>query len=417
MHIDALRLKNCRGFEEFEVDLHPEVTLLAGENGAGKTCLFDALVYVVWESLAGPGLPRPAMTVQDDTRVVPRTLNRTVTLEPQLPIEFSWTVSVDGVQTVVTGSRNAIGKLRTRAKARQKQVAEGNPVVLPLVAAYPAHRGWFQSPTPKEPSQPTRMLGYHGWAAPASNQVPVVSWMKQYRYAELEDGVTDPRLEALRAALIACIPGCVAVDFSARANALQFSFQSGQIVDFQRLSDGFRTIIAMVADLAWRAVVLNPQFAREAPKETPGVVLIDEIELHLHPRWQWEILGALRRTFPNVQFIATTHAAPIVASAKAEWIRVLRPGAKRAEPVGHAQGRDVNTVLERIMGARRRSQDMTRVLDQLAAHIEEGDRAGAAVLLEEARTRLGEDDATVIGLEWEFLAMSGDGDDSADDPS
>jgi predicted ATP-binding protein involved in virulence len=91
-------------------------------------------------------------------------------------------------------------------------------------------------------------------------------------------------------------------------------FADGRRLPFRLLSDGVRNMLALVADVARRAATLNPHLGADAARKTPGVVLIDEVDLHLHPRWQRRVLDDLRRTFPLVQFVATTHSPFIVQS-------------------------------------------------------------------------------------------------------
>jgi predicted ATP-binding protein involved in virulence len=119
---------------------------------------------------------------------------------------------------------------------------------------------------------------------------------------------------------------------------LRFDFTTHEIVATRRrngardelpyrmLSDGQRTTLAMVADLAYRAAVLNPHFGRQATEETEGLVLIDELDLHLHPKWQRTIVNALKRGFPRFQFVATSHSPFIVQALEAqELIQLDRP--------------------------------------------------------------------------------------------
>ena len=90
------------------------------------------------------------------------------------------------------------------------------------------------------------------------------------------------------------------------------------------LSSGFRNLLGMVFDIAYRMAVLNPDLLEDITSITPGVVLIDEIDMHLHPNWQWKVVDALKNTFPNVQFIVTTHSPIIVASCKEEKLIMLQ---------------------------------------------------------------------------------------------
>ena len=94
-------------------------------------------------------------------------------------------------------------------------------------------------------------------------------------------------------------------------------------LQFRQLSDGYRNIIGMVADIAYRCIKLNPHLGENAVKETPGIVLIDELDLHLHPNWQRRIVEDLKNTFPGIQFVATTHSPFIIQSLKEDELRNL----------------------------------------------------------------------------------------------
>ena len=92
---------------------------------------------------------------------------------------------------------------------------------------------------------------------------------------------------------------------------------------FHELSDGYRNTLSLIADIAYRMAILNPQFLGDVTKKTPGIVLIDEVDLHLHPIWQKRILKTLKNVFPLVQFIVTTHSPSIISSARADELLIL----------------------------------------------------------------------------------------------
>ena len=131
---------------------------------------------------------------------------------------------------------------------------------------------------------------------------------------------------------------------------MQIERAGGERLPFSFLSDGYRNMVALVADVAWRAAVLNPHLGKDAAARSEGVVLIDEIDLHLHPRWQRRVLGNLRRTFPGLQFVTTTHSPQVIASARREEVRVLEKN--RLVPLQpFVEGRDTNSLLEGDRGA------------------------------------------------------------------
>ncbi|MEO1075191.1 MAG: AAA family ATPase, partial [Bacteroidota bacterium] len=107
-------------------------------------------------------------------------------------------------------------------------------------------------------------------------------------------------------------------------------FEDGRILPFDLLSDGQRSMLALAGDLAMRMTRLNPSLREDSVQQTPGVVLIDELDLHLHPLWQRQIVGDLRRTFPAVQFIATTHSPFIIQSLQPGELYDLATGERPA---------------------------------------------------------------------------------------
>ena len=118
----------------------------------------------------------------------------------------------------------------------------------------------------------------------------------------------------------------------------------------KHLSDGYKNTLSMIADIAYRMAVLNPWLLDNVLAETPGVVLIDEIDLHLHPLWQQRIIGDLRSIFPKVQFIVSTHAPIVISSVKKENLLVLQD-MQPDSPMIETYGKDANAILLSIMGA------------------------------------------------------------------
>jgi predicted ATP-binding protein involved in virulence len=119
------------------------------------------------------------------------------------------------------------------------------------------------------------------------------------------------------------------------------------------LSDGLRNTISMVADLAFRACKLNPHLGERAPLETPGIALIDEVDMFLHPFWQQTIIGSLRTAFPAMQFIVTTHSPQVLSTVRRENIRVIGKDAQgtlvASQPLAMTYGEPSNDVLQSVM--------------------------------------------------------------------
>jgi predicted ATP-binding protein involved in virulence len=140
------------------------------------------------------------------------------------------------------------------------------------------------------------------------------------------------------------------------------------------LSDGIRGVLAMVGDIAYRCIKLNPHLGLNAAKESRGVVMIDEIEMHLHPAWQQTILGNLCKAFPNIQFIVTTHSPQVLTTVKPECIRLLCADGKVLTPAINTYGEESKVVLEDLMHTSSRPHtDETDLLQDYLKRINHGD--------------------------------------------
>ncbi|MEH1779390.1 MAG: AAA family ATPase [Nostoc sp.] len=203
------------------------------------------------------------------------------------------------------------------------------------------------------------------------------------------------QLEAARQAIYSLIP--YFSNLRVRRSPLRMTVQKqGQEFIINQLSDGEKCLLAMVGDLARRLAIANPSLPD--PLQGSGVVLIDEIELHLHPKWQREIIPALTRTFPNCQFIVTTHSPQVISQVKPEGIYILEKTdegvvAKRPES---SFGRDSNRILEDLMGVPARPQEIKDRLHELFRLIDEGNLDGARKLSQEIADIIGQDEPELV---------------------
>ena len=162
---------------------------------------------------------------------------------------------------------------------------------------------------------------------------------------------------------------------------------------FRNLSDGQRIMLTLVGDLAKRAAVLNPHLGDAAQTETPGVVMVDELDLHLHPRWQRRVIRDLKATFPSLQFIATTHSPQLIGQAEPQEVTLLDGGEATNPP--RSFGVDSSRVLEEVMGASARDREVQGLLARLFKLVDEEDFDRARALLADVEQKLGSDDPEV----------------------
>lgn len=431
MKLHRLHLQNFRAFQDVTLQLHPEVTLLVGLNASGKSTLLDALAVAAGAWLRGtaqvadqdPGI-RP-----NDARLI-RQEGELSTVNPSFPVVVEAEGTVSGRNLHWRRELRSLKGRTTRADARELQeqareteaAATRDPEVdLPLLAFFGTGRRWVEKQRSTGNAPDSRMLGYSACLEMASQTRLFEDWMKrrtadrlQRLDAAMERGqgtVQSPHLDAVTTAACGMLPGVRRFFYSLNHDELRVEFADGRLLPFDRLSDGQRSLVTLASELAWRAAQLNPHHGGDAPRRVEGVVLIDEIELHLHPGWQRTVLESLRTTFPRLQFILSTHSPQVLASADADWVRVLTPD---GSPLGvqHVRGKDTNQVLQEIMGVPPRPAWMEAKLGRLDALIEQEDLPGARALIEEVAQELGADDPTLLGRRWELAELEeGDADD------
>jgi hypothetical protein len=244
-----------------------------------------------------------------------------------------------------------------------------------------------------------------GWAgegvAEASAEVTFFEWFKAREDTENQEKVKrsdlsffDPHLHAVRSAVEQMLPGFTKL--RVERDPLHLVVHKGSTEFFlDQLSAGERGLLALVADLARRLAVAFPHAADPLAQE--ALVLIDEVELHLHPAWQRRVLPSLRRTFPNCQFIVTTHSPQVISEVPTDAV-VLLSDFKFYPPPTPTSGRDSNAILELVLGVPDRPEDVARAFDEVRDLIDDERFAEARARLDALRDRVTEHDGEWLQL-------------------
>jgi predicted ATP-binding protein involved in virulence len=421
MRIDRLEITNFKKFAQQTFELHPQFTLFMGENGAGKTTVLDALAVAaaVWlveppdSMLSGSG----RNILASEIRLEPDTKGDRVQFREQHPVivratgrigdqeNVSWTRQIrpDGKRTYI--AKRAL-QLVKEIYARD---SAGQTVLCPVLAYYGAGRAWLPSnqrvAKPRTNGQARRWAAFYG------------CFNERIRFAELQEwfrrettergnrsGRWRPGFEAVRRAILRCVPESDDVWFDTDRDQIVLSV-GGKAQPFDNLSAGQRMMLALVADLAIKAVTQNAFLLppdelgpedRQAPRvlrETPGVVIIDELDVHLHPKWQRRVARDLKETFPAIQFACTSHSPQVIGEVGPEEIRSLDAG--EVTTPQRSFGIDSSRVLEELMDAKSRNDSVEALLSRLFESIDREDFDSARRLLSEVEARLGADDPEV----------------------
>jgi len=335
MRIDTLTLRNFSCFEQRQIHLADRFNLLIGDNASGKTSILDGLAVGLGAWFMGLQEATTTRHIhKDEVRFRSFLQGDTYTREKQFPVVVTCHGTVNGQSGVWSRELHSLEGRTTRqnaawieqiAKTLDEQVRAGEPVILPVLSYYGTGRLWVQKRQKSIESLPpgSRFLGYLDCLDPASDEKRLLAWFKTREIQAIQTGKPIAVLEAVRQAIRACIEDTTHVWFNVAQDELLLRFADRE-VPFDYLSDGYRNMLAMAADIAVRCATLNPALNEEAIRETPGVVLIDEIDLHLHPKWQRHVVRDLLAAFPRIQFVATTHSPFIIQSLeRTEGIRLL----------------------------------------------------------------------------------------------
>jgi predicted ATP-binding protein involved in virulence len=237
--------------------------------------------------------------------------------------------------------------------------------MLPLIAYYGTGRLWSEHKLTERKKKAATDLtvqtgAYLDCLSPSSSYSQFVVWFENVvREAQNEQqtGIVSPHapqqlLAAVRGATDAVLrsSGWVGLDWDFLASDLVAVHATHGRLPVSYLSDGIRNLIALVADLAHRAVRLNPHLGAQACESASGIVLIDEVDMHLHPSWQQTVVGSLQSAFPNIQFIVTTHSHLVVSTVPMECIRIVGDDGSVPQPTVQTQGADSPFALSEVFG-------------------------------------------------------------------
>lgn len=327
MKINTIEIQNFKGFEYKEFSFNPNMTVLIGDNGKGKTTILDALSFVLGTFFIGvDGVPNRSLKQSEKRRVIVSPESFEIQLPFKISVEhtlagkkYNWFRDTDKATGGSTSYINA-KELIDKAKELTRQVRAGESVKLPLITYFGTTRLTEKPSRIEYAKQSSRLEGYHHAFDPNSFQYEFLEWFKSTEDSVLKFKKDNALYKAFTNTIASMIPEWKNICFSWKVDDMLGQLENGTWMSFEMLSDGYQNIVRISADIAYRAIKLNPHLGEDAVKKTEGVVLIDEIDMHLHPKWQKTVIADFKRTFPNIQFIVTTHSPFIVQSLQADEI-------------------------------------------------------------------------------------------------
>ena len=326
MKLKSLHLENFRANALLHLTLGTRLTLLMGVNGSGKTSILDSLaiglgaVPTRLPGVAGITFKKRGDIRQQDNRLAPY---------PRIRLE-----TTDGLRWDRLQRRD---QSRATAKALPSRIGtalldrqidefilgplnQGQPFDLPVFAFYGVSRALLDLPLSRKgfPQAHQRFEALADALNATSRFKAAFVWFynKENEETRLQReqrsfDVTLKELDAVRTAIMRMFPDVTTPQV--KLNPLRFTVQQGgETLDIAQLSDGYKTLLGLVIDLSARMAMANPHHVD--PLTAEAIVMIDEVDLHLHPAWQRRVIGDLLVTFPKTQFILTTHSPYVVGS-------------------------------------------------------------------------------------------------------
>ena len=344
-------MRNFKCFADETLALHPRFTLVAGDNSSGKTTVLDALAVAagIWlvelpdSTLVNSRraiLPREirlASRDEGDRRQFFECRPVVVDVAGELcgrQLEWRRQIREGGSRTTNVDARDAV----TVIGEHYARAAAGEDVITPVVAYYGAGRGWLPA---RERGRPTRGMqagaparrwdAFYDCLEERIRTVDLQYWFQREAVVSASRGGRwRPGHDVVKHAVLACLVDADDLWFDGDRNEVVVSF-GGAGQPFSNLSAGQRMMVAMVADIAIKAVTQNAHLVGgvhsaggpEALRRTPGLILIDELDVHLHPKWQRRVVGDLKDTFPSMQFVCTSHSPFVIQSLDEGELRLL----------------------------------------------------------------------------------------------
>lgn len=362
MKIKYLEMINFRNMKSSRIDFSNEqFTVLIGDNGSGKTSIIEGITkgfVPIIRTINSEAVKQCDLSNKDITYGTAATA---ITLKIELDNEeYTWTnrrrlssaVQFEHVSENREKSQNDLKQL----KAKYLKCIENKK--MPLVLYYGTDRIIRDVPIRGHIKNFEVTDSLRNCFDNVNYFRDFYDWFKTEEDIELREmrsnkAYRNPRLDCVRTALERMIKGYKNLRIELTPSRMLMTNSEGIDLQIEQLSGGYKAVLSVVADIAKRLSIANPETMN--PLEEEAVILIDELDLHLHPKWQKTIVDDFKRTFPNCQFIISTHSPFIIQAISADELFDLETMSYAGEE-GSYNGWSIESIQEKKMGVKLKTE-------------------------------------------------------------
>lgn len=427
MHLKSIQIQNFRRFAHLQCEFHPRLTLLMGVNGSGKSSLLRAISLPIKEAFPPLNRKRPPgnFELADvrttyaadpsgeawETPVFPSRLSLNVELDDRifsLPLERTattkrWAYPEDYSPSPLYD----LDKLKARADS---WFSQSNPEAIPLIA----HIGVGEidgSPIHVDLARPfeQKQQLWDQFHEGRIDAYTLTQWFQHYEFRALQEGQEPLIFKAVKQAVLQSIEAAD-IRFVVRESRLMVRYEEIGWRPFDQLSDGQKRLAALFLDIAMRAASLNSHLKERCLLDAPGFVLVDELDMHLHPKWQRSVIDDLLAAFPKLQFIVASHSPFLIQSALERGIVIDASTGEQVDSMDHSIEDIAETVMgveqpqrsRRFLEKRRLAQDYLELMETPTSTPEE--REALKLQLDEALADFADDPAAAAWLKMQSVS-------------
>ncbi len=416
MRLTSIEFENFRCFEKEKIDLHPQLNVFVGLNASGKTALLEGIglglasffLNMLEENVEQYYIQDrdQRQTFIDGTLIKYKPIIRCLgQLDQRTNIRWRRDFG-DAKPSTERGepdgsSSSTESYLDLGRVVRQMIISHkgGTKVNFPVILFFSTQRIWGAVGENGVANKGAIFSGYFNALNRKPNSYLFEKELEQMQLVasqgkEFGFSYDSSRLDLIRSLASKVVEGSRVFYYDYEKQSLAVIFNDGRRLTIDDLSDGQKSLLLISTGIAFQCATLNPHMGLDAYKSA-GVVLIDEVELHLHPEWQRQILPILTREFPNIQFICTTHSPQVISSLKPENVQVIKDFKVKPLKI-HTEGRDSNTILTEVFGIEKRPKEFGDKLQHFYTLLEKHAMEEAKSIFEDLENHWGTMDTEIV---------------------